>query len=74
MSQPLALVNRLWSGTERHKVALDNVLCVGGIQPQGKRPWELVCRQGILGRPHHADGLRERWGRRQGRQLGGHAP
>lgn len=35
MSNPLALLDGLWTGAEGHKVALDNMLGVGRVEPHG---------------------------------------
>lgn len=42
MRDPLALFDRLGSRTQSHEVALDDMLAIVGVQPDGHRPWQMV--------------------------------
>lgn len=80
MSNPLSLLNRLRSRTQRHEVALDDVLGVGRVEPQRKGTRKRIGLEGILTARHqaalliHTDRMGE--GRRvgQGWELGREAP
>ena len=42
VSDPFALLNGLGSCTQCHKVTLDDVLSVLGVEPQRKRPRKMI--------------------------------
>src|SRR3569833_1487872 len=48
VGNPFALLNRLGPGTERHEVALHNVLCIGRAEPQGQDLGEEIRVQKIV--------------------------
>lgn len=48
VGNPLALFDSLWSGTQGHEVALDNVLGIVGIEPQRQRAREVIGLENIL--------------------------
>lgn len=70
MRNPFGLLDCLGLGAQRHEVALDDVLRVGRVEPQGQRPREAVGAEDLLAGSRHADGLRERRRSRQRRKLG----
>lgn len=76
MRDPLALLNRLWPSAEGHKVALDNVLDILSVDPEGEGSREVVRVDDVVATRHdaarlvHADGLGERRGVWQRRDLG----
>lgn len=67
MSDPLSLLNGLWSGTQGHEVALDNMLGIIWIEPQRHGPWKMILFEGIITTGHqaallvHGNRLRQRW-------------
>jgi hypothetical protein len=78
MSDPLALFNGFWACTQCHKVTLDNVFGILGVEPQRKRTRKVIGRDKIV-TAHgaagivHANSLRERRGAGQRRNLGSQA-
>lgn len=48
MCNPFSLLNSLWTSRQSHKIALDDVLGIGVIQPERLRPWEVVAKESII--------------------------
>ena len=68
VSDPLALFHSLRSCTEGHEIALNNVFCIGDVQPQRERSWQVVAAQRIVwvGLVHaNVVGQRRRTGQRR---------
>lgn len=70
VSNPLSLLNSLWSGTQGHEVALDNMLGIIWVEPQRHRPWEMILFESIITTAYQAALLIHGNGLRQRRRLG----
>lgn len=76
VSDPFALFHRLGPRAERHEIAFDNVLYIMAINPEGKRPRQVVRVDDVVPggngatRFVHADGLGQRRRAGQGGNSG----
>lgn len=70
VSDPLSLLNGLWSRTQGHEIALDNVLGVVWVEPQRHGPWEVILFEGIITTGHQAALLIHCYRLRQRGRLG----
>lgn len=57
MRNPFTLLDCLGPGTERHEVALNNVLGVGWVEPQRHRVGQVVGTERIIAGRHHTHRL-----------------
>lgn len=76
MSNPLALLDSLGPSTQCHKITLNDVLGVLGVEPQRKRSWKVIGVDEFVAVHNaagvvHANGLSKRRGVWQRRNLGG---
>jgi hypothetical protein len=66
MCDPFPLFYRLWPHTESHEIALNDMLRIGGIEPQRQRPRNIGALSAISS-GGHTDQLRKRGRTWQGR-------
>lgn len=76
VGDPLSLLNGLWSGTQGHEVALDNMLGIVWVEPQRNGPREMLLFEAIKTTSHqatllvHSNRLRKRRGLGQRWEVG----